>query len=145
MSQPGHQVGGWAVARAPPTVVLRRVAHTGENKLTAYPIDIRLDDPMPGRTASTPEPNGAPVVQAHYCVPDDQQRYLPRQSRIPTRLHPNVPMPRVGDVVYLSPRSAWGVQLVVYDWRSPGLLCIEVWLQHVATTAQRPTGFAITQ
>lgn len=86
-----------------------------------------------------------PRVTVHLCVPDDQVRHLPRRQRAPEHLHPDIPLPRQGDVIYLSPRSAWGVQLVVFDWPRPGEMRVEIWLQHVATTHGRPNAFPVMQ
>lgn len=85
-------------------------------------------------------------VSVHLCVPADQHHHLPRRRRAPDQLPPSAPLPRTGDVMYLSPTSAWGVQMVIHEWQSPETLRIEVWLDHVSNAqAVRPSGFAITQ
>jgi hypothetical protein len=81
------------------------------------------------------------LLTVHLCVPDDQVRHLPRRRRAPERLPPNVPVPRMGDIVYLARTSAWGVTAVVHDWVAPDELRIEIWLNHIGTTAQH-SGFA---
>jgi hypothetical protein len=87
-----------------------------------------------------------PRIEVHLCVPDDQLRHLPRRRRAPEYLPPNAPLPRAGEVVYLSSSSAWGVALVVHEWRSPGELVIKVWLDYVgASHAARAAGFGVTQ
>jgi len=86
------------------------------------------------------------ITTVHLCVPDDQSRYLPRRRRAPTNLPPDVPLPRQGDVVFLSRSSAWTVHMVIHDWQAPDNLRVEVWLVHVGTG--RPTlhgDFAVTQ
>jgi hypothetical protein len=83
------------------------------------------------------------LLSVHLCVPDDQARHLPKRRRAPESLPPNVPVPRQGDVIYLSRSSAWGVEVVVYDWLAPDELRIEVWLKHVGTAQQlKESGFA---
>jgi hypothetical protein len=85
-------------------------------------------------------------VQVHLCVPEDQQRYLPKRRRAPAHMPPNAPIPRQGEVIYLSSTSAWGVAMVIYVWQSPAELRVEVWLEHVSGALHaRPTGFALTQ
>jgi hypothetical protein len=87
-----------------------------------------------------------PTVEIHLCVPDDQQRHLPKRRRAPNPLPPNAPLPRTGEVLYLSSSSAWAVEQVIHEWRSPVDLRIELWLTHVGSSRHgRPTGFAITQ
>lgn len=84
-------------------------------------------------------------IEARYRVPDDQQRHLPKRQRAPTLLPLEV-LPKVGDVVYLSSTSAWGVELVVHEWLSPFDLSIQVWITHVGPShARRITGFGVTQ
>jgi hypothetical protein len=88
----------------------------------------------------------APNVTIHLCIPDDQERHLPRHRRAPRYLPPTVPLPRQGEVIYLSSSSAWGVTMVIHEWRSQEDLHIEVWLEHVGSARHaRPTGFTLTQ
>lgn len=75
-------------------------------------------------------------VEVSLCVPENQRQHLPHHCVAPTNLHPSVPLPRQGEVVYLSPNSAWGVQLVVHEWKAPTSLRVEVWLEHVASGNQ---------
>jgi hypothetical protein len=85
-------------------------------------------------------------VEIHLCVPDDQRQHLPKRRRAPHQLPANAPLPRVGEVLYLSSSSAWAVELVIHEWRSPEDLRIELWLTHVGSSRHaRPPGFAITQ
>lgn len=83
------------------------------------------------------------LLTVHLCVPDDQARHLPKRRKAPESLPPNIPVPRQGDVIYLSRSSAWAVSLVVHDWLAPDNLRIEVWLKHVANVqALQESGFA---
>lgn len=85
-------------------------------------------------------------VTVHLCVPEDQKRYLPRRRLAPHMLPLDAPLPKQGDVLYLSTTSAWGVQMVVHQWVDVHTVRIEVWLQHVHSSRDaRPTGFMLTQ
>jgi hypothetical protein len=88
----------------------------------------------------------ATVVQVRYCVPDDQEQFLPGRRRHPHPLPGNVPLPRVGELIYLSSSSAWAVASVVHEWRSPTELLVQLWLEHVGSSRQaRAPGFTVTQ
>lgn len=94
----------------------------------------------PDRSSLTPH------IEIHLCISDDQQKWLPKRRRAPHTLPPSAPLPRIGEVIYLSSSSAWGVCMVIHEWRSPQDLRIELWLEHVqAARHQRPSGFTITQ
>lgn len=84
------------------------------------------------------------LFSVHLCVPDDQVRHLPKRRRAPESLPPNVPVPRVGDVIQLSRSSLWAVAMVVHNWLEPDELRVEVWLRHAGTnvTAAHESGFA---
>lgn len=85
-------------------------------------------------------------VEVRLCVPEDQQAHLPKRRRAPTTLPTHAPLPRQGEVIYLSSSSAWGVELVIHEWLSPVDLRVEVWITHVGSSRQRrPTGFQLTQ
>lgn len=88
--------------------------------------------------------NGGPTsVRVCLCVPDDQKRHLPKRHR--AQWPHGAPIPRTGEVVYLSSTSAWGVSMVIHEPRGDGLLT-EIWLEHVSGSRHlRPTGFALTQ
>lgn len=89
---------------------------------------------------------GGPSITIHFCIPNDQEAHLPKRRRAPHCMPPTVPLPRQGEVVYLSSSSAWGVTMVIHEWRSPSDLRIEVWLEHVGSSRHaRPTGFTLTQ
>ncbi len=103
---------------------------------------------MPGNNHHAKPPPAEPrtYVEAHLCVPESQTKYLPKRRRAPHFLPPNAPLPRMGEVIYLSSSSAWGVGMVVHQWLSPQHLRVEVWLEHVTSERHmRPTGFALTQ
>jgi hypothetical protein len=85
-------------------------------------------------------------VRVHLCVPEDQKRHLPKRRRAPAELPPEAPLPRQGEVIYLSSSSAWGVAMVIHEWLSQDMLRVEVWLEHVtASRNARPPGFELTQ
>lgn len=86
------------------------------------------------------------TVEVRLRVPDDQAHHLPSRARWPDCLPGNAPLPRQGDLIYLSSTSAWGVEAVIHEWRTPQDLRIEVWLHHLGAThhTTRPD-FATTQ
>lgn len=86
-------------------------------------------------------------MTVHLCVPEDQIRFLPKRRRAP-EMHPrDVPLPRQGDVVYLSRTSAWHVLMVIFDWLAVDTVRVEVWLEHVSPPRHRaPVAvFSLTQ
>jgi hypothetical protein len=86
------------------------------------------------------------TVSRHFCIPDDQERFLPGRRRAPRHLPPDAPMPRVGEIVYLSSSSAWLVVSVIHEWRNLRELRVEIWLEHVgAARLRRPLGSELTQ
>ena len=86
-----------------------------------------------------------PTVEVHLCIPEDQAKYLPRRRRVPRLWPGSAPLPRQGEVIYLSNTSAWGVSMVLHEWKTETLLRIELWLAHVKTSHNRPSGFSLTQ
>ena len=91
-------------------------------------------------------PRAATNVRVHLCIPDDQERHLPKRRRAPQFVPPDVPMPRVGEVIYLSSTSAWMVSRLIHEWTSAVDLRIEIWLEWVGSARHsRPPGFAMTQ
>lgn len=111
-------------------------------------IDFLLDSQVMADTnRRNADNNGRPTrVDRHFCIPDDQVRQLPKRRRAPHSLPPDVPLPRVNDVIYLSSSSAWGVAMLVHEWRSPQHLVIQIWLEHVSSSRHlRPSGFELTQ
>jgi len=90
--------------------------------------------------------SASPRIEIHLCVPDDEEQLLPKRRRAPRYLPIAAPLPRQGDVIYLSSSSAWRVEVVVHEWRTPVDLRIEVWLSHMGTSRhRRPPGFETTQ
>lgn len=88
----------------------------------------------------------SPRIEIHLCVPDEEEHLLPKRRRAPRYLPISAPLPRKGEVIYLSSTSAWGVELVIHEWRSPVDLRVEVWLTHVGNARhRRPPGFELTQ
>ena len=86
------------------------------------------------------------TMSVHLCVPEDQERHLPKRRRAPHVLPATAPLPREGEVIYLSRNSAWLVQMVIHDWVAHDVLRVEVWLEHVTSTRRaRPPGYALTQ
>lgn len=115
----------------------RKFAHMGENELKATLVDIDLTEhPMPkphsSALPSIPRPPYTPNVTVVYCVPDEQTHLLPR--RAPSALPGTVPVPRTGELVFLSSTSAWVVTAVVHDWRGPFDLVVQVWLHYSGGT-----------
>lgn len=98
---------------------------------------------------NTPAEDGnysTPSVSIHLCVPDDQEQHLPKRRRAPKFLPPSAPLPRIGEVIYLSSTSAWAVDQVIHEWRSPFDLRIEIWLGYIGSARhRRPPGFELTQ
>jgi hypothetical protein len=85
-------------------------------------------------------------VCVHYCVPEDQKRFLPKRIQVPKHHPAHAPVPRQGEVIYLSSASAWGVDGVIHEWRHNATeLHVEVWLMHVSSRHGRPSGFMLTQ
>ncbi len=85
-------------------------------------------------------------VEVCLCIPEDQRRYLPKRRNMPSCLPPHAPLPRQGDVVYLSSSSAWGVSMVVHELIANDSVRVEVWLEHLTSSRHsRPTGFMLTQ
>lgn len=88
----------------------------------------------------------SPRIEIHMCVADDQERHLPKRRRAPRFLPLMAPLPRVGEVIYLSSSSAWQVDQIVHEWRSPQDLRIELWLVWIGNARHaRPPGFEVTQ
>lgn len=97
-------------------------------------------------TTESAQPVDPINVEIRFCVPDDQEKHLPGRRRHPDVLPPNVPIPRQGELIYLSSSSAWGVRLVIHEWRSVNDLRVELWLEYVGSSRySRPAGFTITQ
>ena len=71
---------------------------------------------------------------------------MPKRRRAPPYLPPEAPIPRVGEIVYLSSSSAWVVFSVIHEWRAEHELRVEVWLERLGSArSQRPVGYVLTQ
>lgn len=87
-----------------------------------------------------------PAVTVHLCIPEDQRMHAPKRRRAPTPVPASVPLPRIGEVVYLSSTTAWQVSGLTHEWRSSVELRIEVWLDYIGPARfGRPPEFATTQ
>jgi hypothetical protein len=85
-------------------------------------------------------------VSVHLCIPEDQEHLAPKRRRAPRQLPPDLPLPRVGEAVYLSSSSAWVVSYVIHEWRTSRDLRIEIWLNYAgAGRYPRSEGFTSTQ
>jgi hypothetical protein len=85
-------------------------------------------------------------VEVRYCIPQDQEKHLPKRRRAPAHLPPGVPIPRQGEVIYLSSSSAWAVAMVIHEWANPRKLQVQLWLEFVSSSRERrPTGFQLSQ
>lgn len=92
-----------------------------------------------------PVPVQQAKVEVELCVPDDQLSFLPEHRAAPFMLPANVPVPHKGEVIYISSTSAWGVMMVIHEWRSPLDLRIEVWIEWVGSVRQeRPDECRLT-
>jgi hypothetical protein len=77
---------------------------------------------------------------------EGQERLMPRRSRAPKVLPLYAPLPRAGELIYLSSTSAWRVEGVLHEWLSQDLLRVAVLIHHHGQThhIHRPD-FAVTQ
>ena len=76
-------------------------------------------------------------VGVKLCIPDDQQAHIPEFMPVGLNIPNGAPIPRQGEVVYLSSTSAWGVAMVVHEWLSPAELRVEVWLEHIGAARHK--------
>lgn len=121
-----------------------RAPKIGPPQLRSRALPPRTRKTTTPRTGSTAAP--ATKVEVHLCIPDDQQQHLPARRRAPALLPRDVPMPRTGEVIYLSSTSAWVVRMVIHEWRNAFELRIEVWLEWVGSARHaRAPGFSLTQ
>jgi hypothetical protein len=84
--------------------------------------------------ASASNARGAQHVETRLCIPDDQ---LHEAADLPVwalELPDGAPLPRTGDVLYLSSTSAWGVSMVIHERLTRDFTRIEVWLSHVGAS-----------
>ena len=84
-------------------------------------------------------------VQVELCVRPDLVPHLPDYRAAPTMLPLNAPVPRIGEIIYLSSTSAWMVYMVIHEYLSANELHIEVWIDWVgAARHMRPEGAKLT-
>lgn len=94
----------------------------------------------------TPEAPSRTIVEVHLCISDEQEMHAPKRRRAPRFWPLDVPLPRVGEVIYLSSSSAWAVRTVIHEWRAQHELRIELWLEWIGSARHaRTAGFAVTQ
>lgn len=75
----------------------------------------------------TPPP---PRVRVRFRVPRDQAARLP-PGPAAALLPASAPLPRAGEVLYLSNRSAWAVTVVIHEWRAPHDLRVELCMESI--------------
>lgn len=71
-----------------------------------------------------------PTCNVRLCIPEDQYVHLSHGQAVPSWPE-GVPVPRMGEVVYLSSTSAWAVAMVIYELLPGGHMRTEIWLEHV--------------
>ena len=103
--------------------------------------------------ASPKKPSHSHMVPNHHtaiCIElrteEQHAALLPRRSRAPQYLPVNAPLPRKGEIIYLTSTSAWGVHGVVHEWIAHDELRITVFIEPLGRTHHvgRPE-FALTQ
>lgn len=70
---------------------------------------------------------------------------MPLPRRAPRYLPPAGPLPRHGDVIYLTSTSAWQVKRVVHEALNQREFCIHVVIEHIGSTHHREGAFSLTQ
>jgi hypothetical protein len=77
---------------------------------------------------------------------DEHAAMVPKRRRAPQFLPIQAPLPRQGEIVYLSSTSAWSVRGVLHEWLTPQYLHVTVLIEYQGHThhAARPD-FALTQ
>jgi len=100
-------------------------------------------------TKNNPHPPShvmTPAICIELRPTDEHAMLLPRRRRAPQYLPPQVPLPRQGEVIYLSSSSAWAVKGVLHEWLSPQQLHVTVLIEYQGQThyTSRPD-FAVTQ
>lgn len=94
--------------------------------------------PLASEQSIEPSPGALTLVEL--CIPDDQRQHAEDIPQWALRLPAGAPVPRQGEVIYLSSTSAWGVELVVHERISRDLTRIEVWIKHVGSARCRREG-----
>jgi len=87
-----------------------------------------------------------PAIRIELRSLDETAAPLPKRRQIPEALPFGAPLPRAGEIVYVSSTSAWRVRLVLHEWLSPSYLRIVVLVDYEGTTHHAPdVPFALTQ
>jgi len=81
----------------------------------------------PGRAIAAP-----PITTVHLCIPDDQLVHAEELPSWALCMPEGAPLPRKGDVLYLSSTSAWAVILVIHERLSRDMTRVEVWLEYTS-------------
>lgn len=87
-----------------------------------------------------------PAIRIELRPIEEHAALLPKRRRAPQFLPLHVPLPRQGEVIYMSSTSAWEVRGVLHEWLSPEFLHVTVLIEHQGSThhASR-SDFAVTQ
>ena len=90
--------------------------------------------------------NHHPSIHIELKPVEEHLHQLPRRNRAPFCLPLHAPLPRKGEVIYLTSTSAWGVSLVVHEWLATDTLHIVVWLEPLGSTHHGArVDFGVTQ
>ena len=81
---------------------------------------------MPSKFSAWPRAN-----EVRLCVTDDQVPHLPQGQPVPTLWPRGAPLPRDGEVIYLTSTSAWVVRMVIHEFLPGGALRHELWIEWV--------------
>lgn len=71
-----------------------------------------------------------PNCAVRLCISEDQHAHLSHGQVLPS-WPAGAPLPRMGEVIYLTSTSAWGVAMVIHELLPGGHMRVEVWLEHV--------------
>lgn len=95
---------------------------------------------MPNRGVATSPRNDHGSVRVVLRPIDEHAALFPKRRRAPFVLPTGAPVPRAGEMVFLTSTSAWGVLHVVHEILAGGELCVSVWLRYLGKTpyAERP-------
>jgi hypothetical protein len=86
----------------------------------------------------------SPISEIRLCIPDDERHLADELPAWALEWPESAPLPRNGDVIYLTSTSAWGVSMVIHERLSRDVTRIEVWLSHVgASRHHREPGTAL--
>ena len=98
------------------------------------------------KSLSTTTMHHTPAIRIEVRAVDESVNALPRRHRMPHYLPLCAPLPRAGELIYVSSTSAWRVSGVVHQWHAPDDLHVLVWVEFAGSThhAGRPA-FDVTQ